>query len=129
LVDPKNYGETQYLDPIVKANEIALILKKEYHCDLVICLSHLGYKYREATASDQVLAANTKNIDLIIGGHTHSFLAVPEDVMNLEGKITTINQVGFAGINLGRVDYYFEPYKDKKLKIGTPYQINNKLDS
>ena len=128
LVDPKNYGETQYLDPIAKANEMAALLKNEYHCDLVICLSHLGYRYRDATVSDQVLAARTKNIDLIIGGHTHSFLDVPEDVRNVDGKITTINQVGFAGINLGRIDYYFEPYKDKKVKIGTPYQINNIID-
>ncbi len=127
-MDPKNYGEAQYLDPIAKANEISALLKNDYRCDLVICLSHLGYRYRDNTVSDQVLAANTKNIDLIIGGHTHSFLAVPDDVKNLDGKITTINQVGFAGINLGRIDYYFEPYKDKKLKIGAPYLINNTLD-
>ena len=128
LVDPKNYGETQYLDPIAKANEVAAILKNDYRCDLVICLSHLGYKYRDNMVSDQVLAKNTRNIDLIIGGHTHTFLEIPEDVKNLDGQITTINQVGFAGINLGRIDYYFEPYKNKKMKFGTPYLINNKLD-
>lgn len=128
LVDPKNYGEIKYLDPIAKANEIASLLKNEYRCDLVICLSHLGYKYRNDTVSDQVLAASTKHIDLIIGGHTHSFLDVPEDVKNLEGQITTINQVGFAGINLGRVDYYFEPGKNKKTMLSNPYQINNRLD-
>ncbi|MES2418820.1 MAG: metallophosphoesterase [Bacteroidota bacterium] len=128
LVDPKNYGETQYLDPINIANKTATLLKNDYNCDLVICLSHLGYKYKNDKVSDQVLAANTRHIDLIIGGHTHTFLAVPEDVKNLDGEITTINQVGFAGINLGRVDYYFEPYKGKRLKIGTPYLINNKLD-
>jgi 5'-nucleotidase len=128
LVDPNNYGETQYLDPITKANEIAAILKNDYHCDLVICLSHLGYKYKKQIASDQVLAANTRNIDLIIGGHTHTFMEVPEDVKNLDGQITTINQVGFAGINLGRIDYYFEPFKNKKMKIGTPYLIDNKIE-
>lgn len=128
LVDPKNYGETQYLDPIAIANETAAKLKNDYKCDLVICLSHLGYSYRNNTVSDKVLAASTRNIDLIIGGHTHTFLDVPEDVKNLDGQITTINQVGFAGINLGRIDYYFEPYKAKKMKVGTPYLINNKLD-
>ena len=128
LVDPKNYGETQYLDPIIKANEIAALLKNEYQCDLVICLSHLGYKYRDTKVSDQVLAANTKNIDLIIGGHTHTFLDFPEDVKNLDGKITTINQVGFAGINLGRIDYFFEPSQNKKVKLSIPYQISNKID-
>jgi 5'-nucleotidase len=128
LVDPKNYGETQYLEPIAKANEIALVLKNDFKCDLVICLSHLGYSYRSNMVSDKVLAANTRNIDLIIGGHTHTFMEVPEDIKNLDGKITTINQVGFAGINLGRIDYYFEAYKDKKMKIGTPYLINNQLE-
>ncbi len=129
LVDPKNYGETQYLDPIVKANEVATLLKNDYKCDLVICLSHLGYSYRSNNVSDKVLASSTRNIDLIIGGHTHTFMDVPEDIKNLDGKITSINQVGFAGINLGRVDYYFEPYKDKKMMVGTPYLINNKLES
>ena len=129
LVDPKNYGETQYLDPITKANEIASLLKNDYKCDLVICLSHLGYSYRGNTVSDKLLATNTKSIDLIIGGHTHTFMEVPEDVKNLDGKITTINQVGFAGINLGRIDYYFEPFKAKKVKLGTPYLINNSLDA
>lgn len=128
LVDPKNYGETKYLDPIEKGNEIAAILKNDYHCDLIICLSHLGYKYRNDKVSDQVLAKNTRNIDLIIGGHTHTFMEVPEDIKNLDGKITTINQVGYAGINLGRIDYYFEPYKGKNMKVGTPYLINNGFD-
>ena len=129
LVDPKNYGETQYLNPIEIANEIAAKLKNDYKCDLVICLSHLGYSYRNNSVSDKVLATSTRNIDLIIGGHSHTFLDVPEDVKNLDGQITTINQVGFAGINLGRIDYYFEPYKAKKMKVGTPYLINNKLDT
>jgi len=128
LVDSKNYGETKYLDPIAKGNEIAAALKNDYNCDLVICLSHLGYKYRNDKVSDQVLAKSTRNIDLIIGGHTHTFMEVPEDIKNLDGKITTINQVGYAGINLGRIDYYFEPYKGKKMKVGTPYLINNGLD-
>ena len=129
LVDPKNYGETQYLDPLTKANEIASILKNDHKCDLVICLSHLGYAYRDNKVSDKVLAAKTRNIDLIIGGHTHTFMEIPEDVKNLDDQITTINQVGFAGINLGRIDYYFEPYKAKKVKVGTPYLISNKLDT
>lgn len=129
LVDPKNYGDTIVLDPIKKANEMASLLKQELKCDLVICLSHLGYRYRDHTVSDQVLAKQTKHIDLIIGGHTHSFMEAPEDIRNLEGKVTTINQVGFAGINLGRIDYYFEPGKGNKTKIASPYEINNKLDS
>ncbi|MDJ1467058.1 metallophosphatase [Cytophagaceae bacterium DM2B3-1] len=127
LVEKKNYGDTIYLDPIKKGNEMAAILKNDHACDLVICLSHLGYNYKESKVSDQVLAKNTRNIDLIIGGHTHTFLDQPEDVKNLDGHITTINQVGWAGINLGRIDYYFEKGSAKKIKAATQYQINNQL--
>jgi len=128
LVDGKNYGDAVYLEPIAKANEIADILKNDFKCDLVICLSHLGYTYKSNRVSDQILAKNNRSIDLIIGGHTHTFMDQPEDVQNLSGAITTINQVGFAGINLGRVDYYFERYKGKKLKTASPYLISNKLE-
>jgi 5'-nucleotidase len=107
LVDHKNYGDTVYQNPIEVGNKIANELKNELHCDLVICLSHLGYKYKENKVSDQVLAKSTRNIDLIIGGHTHTFLKEPETILNLDGKATTVNQVGFAGINLGRLDYFF----------------------
>lgn len=126
LVNKVNYGETIYQDPIKKANDTAALLKNELQCDLVICLSHLGYSYKENKVSDQVLAKSTRNIDLIIGGHTHTFMPQPEDVKNLDGNITTINQVGFAGINLGRIDYYFEK-KGKLNKTSGQYQINNQL--
>ena len=125
LVEDKNYGDTVYIDPVAKANEMASLLKNDLDCDLVICLSHLGYSYKSNKVSDQVLAAQTRNIDLIIGGHTHTFMDVPEDIKNLSGGVTTINQVGFAGINLGRVDYYFEKYKGKRTKAGAPYLIKN----
>jgi 5'-nucleotidase len=105
LVDKKNYGQTVYLDPIAKANEIAAELRKHHRCHLVICLSHLGYRYNENKVSDRVLAAQTRGIDLIIGGHTHTFMPQPESISNLDGGITIVNQVGWAGINLGRIDF------------------------
>ena len=114
LVNKKNYLETVYLDPIAKANEMASLLKNQEHCDFVICLSHLGYKYKENKVSDQILAKSTRNIDLIIGGHTHTFMKEPENILNLDGKVTTINQVGFAGINLGRLDYFFDRESGKQ---------------
>ncbi|WP_345951411.1 metallophosphatase [Mucilaginibacter sp. PAMB04274] len=127
LVDPRNYKETVYLDPIRKGNEIASLLKKDLNCNLIVCLSHLGYQYKENKVSDQVLAKSTRNIDLIIGGHTHTFLDQPEDVQNLDGHITTINQVGWAGINLGRIDYYFEKRSGKKSKAASQYSISNSI--
>lgn len=128
LVADKNFGDTLFIDPVKQANQTADLLRNDLNCDLVICLSHLGYKYESNRVSDRVLAKNNKNIDLIIGGHTHSFMDEPEDVENLAGKITTINQVGFAGVNLGRLDYYFERYKGKRVKTAAPYTISDRLE-
>ena len=108
LVDKKNYKETVYNNPIEVATDMARILKTEQKCDLVICLSHLGFKNKDELnkPSDIVLAQKTKNIDLIIGGHTHTFLDKPVIEKNLEGKEVLINQVGCYGLNLGRIDFY-----------------------
>lgn len=124
LVNKKNYLETIYLDPVAKANEMASMLRNEHRCDFVICLSHLGYKYKENKVSDQILAKSTRNIDLIIGGHTHSFMTEPENIMNLDGKITTINQVGFAGINLGRLDYFFDRESGKQKMVSAVLPVH-----
>lgn len=114
MVDPRLCSGVQYKDPVPIANVLAARLKHDYKCDIVICLSHLGYKYNNDKVSDNVLAASTKNIDVIIGGHTHTFLSVPDIVKNLDGQPVIINQVGFAGINLGRLDFFFD--KDSKKK-------------
>jgi len=108
LVTEKQTGGLLYLDPILEANKNAAILRHDLKCDLVICLSHLGFKYREDKVSDIRLAENSKDIDLILGGHTHTFLDKPELVRNLEGETVMINQVGWAGIRLGRIDITFE---------------------
>lgn len=107
LVPDKLFGETRYLDPIERATDMVAQLREE-NCDLIICLSHLGYEYATDKVSDRVLARKTKGIDLIIGGHTHTFLEKPTQELNLDGKITLINQVGWAGLNLGRVDFDVE---------------------
>lgn len=108
LVDKKAYKETVYHNPIEVAQDMARILKHNKKCDLVICLSHLGFSYKNEPnkVSDLDLAKKTKNIDLIIGGHTHTFLEKPVIQKNSEGKEVMINQVGCYGINLGRVDFY-----------------------
>lgn len=129
LVEKKNYGETVYLDPIIQANKYASFLKEEEKCDLVICLSHLGYKYKEQKVSDQVLAKQSQNIDLIIGAHTHTFMAQPDVFKNADGKEVKIFQVGFAGINLGRIDYYFEKAKNRKSSVASSLEINQEFDN
>ena len=107
LVPETIYGKTQYLDPIKTANACALELKKE-GCDLIICLSHLGYEYGDAQVSDKVLAANSDHIHLILGGHTHTFLTEPTQVKNRGGNTVLINQTGWGGVHLGRLDFYVD---------------------
>jgi 5'-nucleotidase len=106
LVSKKLYKETLYLDPVEIAQDQVNILKMEHNCDLIICLSHLGYQYKSDKIDDIKLAKQTRGIDLIIGGHTHTFLEEPTYVKNLLGNHTIINQVGFAGLYLGRIDFY-----------------------
>tara|TARA_R110001599_G_scaffold8439_5_gene40943 strand:- start:18007 stop:18921 length:915 start_codon:yes stop_codon:yes gene_type:complete len=114
LVNPKMYKETKYLDPIETSQDMSRILKEEQQCDLVICLSHLGYYYRRnpKIISDLNLAKSTQNIDLIIGGHTHTFLPKPTIVKNSNNQNMLVNQVGSYGINLGRIDFYFDQEKN-----------------
>ncbi|MBG7631737.1 MAG: metallophosphatase [Bacteroidetes bacterium] len=115
LVNPSMYKETKYLDPIETSQEMTRILKAEKGCDLVICLSHLGYHYKNDLdkISDLKLAKATKDIDLIIGGHTHTFLTKPTVLKNIDKKNVLVNQVGCYGINLGRIDFYFDNSMNK----------------
>ena len=122
LVAAEMYQNTQYLDPLKKGNQIAKLLKEDLQCDLVICLSHLGYKYQYDLVSDVVLAENSKNIDLIIGGHTHTFLKTAEAYKNLDQKEVIINQVGWGGMMLGRLDFYFERNRKGKC-VGCTNQL------
>lgn len=115
LVPDDAYGHTKYLEPIQMANSVAEKLKKREHCDMVICLSHLGYSYSFRKVSDMILAKETEHIDLIIGGHTHTFLDQPTVMKNKVGKEIVINQVGWAGIRLGRLDYSFDNNKNANL--------------
>jgi 5'-nucleotidase len=114
LVSDNLYEKTVYLSPIEKANETADYLKKQ-GCDMIICLSHLGDRYDDNKVSDEILAKECYDIDLIIGGHTHRFFDAPKIYSNRKGNDTIVNQVGWAGIQLGRLDYGFIRSGKKKL--------------
>lgn len=114
LVDKRNSKETVYHDPVSVTQEMSRVLKYEKKCDLIICLSHIGYQYKNEPDKicDTKLATLTKDIDLIIGGHTHTFLDKPTILKNIDGKDVLVNQVGCYGINLGRIDFYFDEQKN-----------------
>jgi 5'-nucleotidase len=115
LVPDKLFTHTKYLDPITCIQEQVHILKHHKKCHFIICLSHLGYKYEQPKVSDIVLAQQTNYIDLIIGGHTHTFLDAPVNEKNKDGKDVLINQVGWAGVQIGQLDYLFKKSFSKKL--------------
>lgn len=123
LIPTELYKEMKFLNPVELANDTADTLRTNEKCDYVICLSHLGYQYNDQTVSDRSLALQTSNIDLIIGGHTHTFLDAPVTVNNRNGQPVVINQVGFAGINLGRLDLTFEPGKRGASAEGKPLEV------
>ena len=125
LVPKKLYQNTDYQDPISTANHYANLLKQKEKCDLVICLSHLGFKYNGKKISDMTFARQTRNIDLIIGGHTHTFLKKPVKQLNLDKKEVLINQVGWAGINIGKIDYHFSQNEGLKKVFGRSIFIKN----
>jgi len=129
LVPDNLFGATKYLDPIQTANEQAAKLKSE-GCDMVICLSHLGYKYKEdeTLMCDERLAKETENVDLIIGGHTHTFFDNPVTYKNKKGDDVLVNQVGFAGIILGRLDFEFSKFSGKKLAKNHNISVSQKTE-
>jgi len=108
LIPEKFMKNAVYNDPVETANKIAEELKSIKKCDYVICLSHLGLDEDEGTVNDKLVAKSTNNIDMIIGGHSHSFLNEPVRVKNLSGKEVLINHAGWGGIVLGRIDVYLE---------------------
>ena len=110
LVTKELYKETKYLDPIEISRDISDKLKFEENCDLIICLSHLGYKYNNLPerVCDYNLAKKSNHIDLIIGGHTHTFMQKPVVLKNEKGNDVIINQVGCFGLYLGQSDFFFD---------------------
>lgn len=109
------YKISIYIEPVQQANQLAGALKKDKKCGFIICLSHLGYQYRENTISDLLFAEPSEHIELIIGGHTHTSMSAPVTRRNKLGKDIVINQVGFSGIISGRSNFDFSKISKKKL--------------
>ena len=107
LIFEKNYRGIVYEDPIEKANNVSDLLKKREHCDVIICLSHLGADSTKHEVNDFEIARKTRYIDVIIGGHSHSMIT-NTNVQNAAGRNIVIAQMGKSGLYLGRVDLELE---------------------
>jgi 5'-nucleotidase len=105
LIPPALSPQLKYLDPFQSARQQARRLRILYGCHMVICLSHLGLGYADDRPSDRRLAREVSGIDLIVGGHTHSFLDQPELYFNPAGQPVYVVQAGHSGLRLGKVDW------------------------
>lgn len=105
LVYREYYGKVVYTDPVKAVNKMAAFLKTKKHCDLVICLSHLGW---QGNMSDETLIAQTRNIDVVLGGHSHSYFDKPLFYKNLDGEMIPVQQMGKYGRYLGWITFDFE---------------------
>ncbi len=111
LVLPELHRGVTYKDPVEVSKQMVRRLKNTHRCDMIICLSHLGYEYNHGQVSDSIVAREVDGIDLIIGGHTHTLLERPDIITKDSGRSTVIAQVGHAGVVLGRLDFYFNQEK------------------
>ena len=105
LVFTKNYEPLVYLDPIAKAQEMVNLLKNEKKCDYIICLSHLGWA--KGDMPDERVIANTQGIDLVLGGHSHTYLEQLEYVKDQSGRAVPVDQNGKHGAFIGKLQLTF----------------------
>ncbi len=105
-----------YNDAIECANKTALLLKTEQNCDLVICLSHLGYKNDGDKPDNKKLAQQSEGIDLIVGGHNRKVLAAPLVILNKQKKEVLLSQAGWDGLMMGKTVFHFEAKQKSHIK-------------
>lgn len=119
----EKYDGVLYGDPSEWAERMVQHLRQRYRCDYIICLSHLGHHYSDGRIDDLKLASHVEGIDLIIGGHTHTFLKAPVAVNNPGGGVTWITQAGHSGVRLGRIDLIAGPEGEIHEQVAGFYSI------
>ena len=107
MVASENYAGVVYEDPITAANRVTDILKNREHCDLVVCLSHLGWQIDGIDDSEVIPA--TRDIDIVLGGHSHTYMEHPEVVKNADGEYVYCNQMGKHGRYVGELSLQMLP--------------------
>lgn len=108
LVDHKNYLTTRYLDPVATAQKMVDVLKGK-KCELIICITHLGWD--EHGMGDQEVIRGTRGIDLVLGGHSHTYFQTLRYVKDLDGKLVPVDQNGKSGIYIGKMTLTFSNKK------------------
>lgn len=106
MVQANKCEGVKFKDPVAVANEVAAVLKEKEGCDLVVCLSHLGVQYD----ADRLIP-NVRNIDVVLGGHSHTFMKEPRTYLDKDGKNVSLMHSGARGVNVGRMDLTLEKKK------------------
>jgi 5'-nucleotidase len=128
LVGKNHYGNTRYNDPVFVAHRIERLLKEEHNCDVIICLSHLGFEYESNQVSDRIIAQKTRYTNIIIGGHTHTLLDPAAIIANSTGQNVYVGQTGYGGVRLGRMDLYFNQNKKESfVEVTTTNILENQV--
>lgn len=104
LVAADNYRGVAYLDPVETARSTAETLKRKKHCDVIICLSHLGWKMMPADEDDSLMVSGARYIDLVLGGHSHSYFEKLEYAIDADGHRVPVDQNGKHGAFVGRIE-------------------------
>ncbi len=118
LISKENYAGMKYNDAIGTANAIASVLRKQKKCDLIVAVTHIGYEAIPGKASDIDLARLSKDIDIIIGGHSHTFVdpktpgKTPHRIKNATGKPVLVTQTGKYGRNVGYIKIDLDDIED-----------------
>lgn len=115
LVAPSMFAGLKYNDPVEVARNTEETLKNKHKCQLIICLSHLGFSYDHDKISDVIVARQTRWTDIIIGGHTHTLLDPAVIEKNLRNQNVTIGQTGSGGVRLGKMEVLFDPSSEEKI--------------
>lgn len=103
LVSQENCIGVKYLDPASTARKTAAELKEEKKCDVVVCLSHLGWNLMPTDIDDSTMIAGSKGIDIVLGGHSHSYFTELQYVKDADGKNVPVDQNGKHGIYVGKI--------------------------
>ena len=106
LVSNKNCEGVKYIDPVVASKKYINILRKQEKCDVVICISHLGWQISEYP--DQEFIKEIEGCDLVLGGHTHTYMPTLEYAPDKTGKMIPDDQNGKHGVFIGKLVLTFE---------------------
>lgn len=136
MISDGNYDGIEYIDPYQSADALAWLLRNYGKCDVIVAITHVGYAPDATGVSDTEIARRSKNIDVIIGGHSHTVVdpaannpATPAVVPNVDGKPVVVAQTGKSGRNLGQIVIDLDSLNITSQLIPVDARLDNRIDT